>query len=154
MRIFSYIVKTDEFHVKRRSAQRLYNSGIGIVLFVINRVMHHMISPCAHFTPAVEYSYFFNTVWRCAFDILIKSAEFIADALYVINKFRELHCQLQITAVPDPVDRLAQDCSSCSHPVIFCFFYRIAALMERIREEIRQQPALCIFYSLDIADQS
>jgi len=53
--------------------------------------MNHMIAPCAHLTPTVQYCYGLDAVWSRALDVLIQSTEFFTYAFDVINKFRELH---------------------------------------------------------------
>ena len=74
--------------------------------------------------------------------------------LHFPKEFRELKRKFKITAVSDTIDRFSKDCSSCCHPVIFCFFDRISVLVEHIREEVRQQTSFCIFHSFDITDQT
>ena len=153
IRILPDIVKTDELHVERRAAQRLNDPCVGVVLFVVDRVVHHMVPPCAHLAPAVEDCDFFDAVRSRAFDIVIQCPELIAYTLNIVDEFRELHRKLQVTAVSDPVDGLPEDRPSRCHPVDFRFFHRIPALMECIREEIRKEAPLCISDSFDIADQ-
>ena len=42
--IFANIVKTDKGYIKRRAAQCFDNTEVGVILFVIDCVMYHMIS--------------------------------------------------------------------------------------------------------------
>ena len=121
---------------------------------MVDGMVHHVVAPGSHLAPAVQHSHLLNAVRSRPLDIVIQSTEFLAYALHIIDEFRELHCQLQITAVSDPVDGLSKDGSSCRHPVHLGLFHRISAFMEHIREEIRQKPSLCIFYSLNIADKT
>src|SRR5699024_8373350 len=111
-RILPNIVKTDKFHIKGRPAKCFDNPCIGIILFIVNGVMDHMIPPGPHLSPAVKDSHLFDAVWGSAFDVLIQGPELVADLFYIINKLRELHSQFQISSISDPVNRLSQDCSS------------------------------------------
>ena len=113
-----------------------------------------MVPPCAHLAPAVEDCDFFDAVRSRAFDIVIQCPELIAYTLNIVDEFRELHRKLQVTAISDPVDGLPEDRPSRCHPVDLCFFDRISALVEGIREEVRKETSLCIPDSFDIADQS
>ncbi|CCZ27244.1 unknown [[Ruminococcus] torques CAG:61] len=113
-----------------------------------------MASPCSHLAPAVKHCDFLHAVRCRSFYICIKRTELVAYLLYIIKEFRELKRKFKITAVSDTIDRFSKDCSSCCHPVIFCFFDRISVLVEHIREEVRQQTSFCIFHSFDITDQT
>ena len=53
LRILADIIKGDKAHVKRCATQRFHDSGIGIILFVVNCMMNHVIAPCTHLAPAV-----------------------------------------------------------------------------------------------------
>ena len=116
--------------------------------------MHHVTAPCPHFTPAVQHSHPFDAVRRSALDILVQFAEFLADALYIIHELRELQCQLQVAAVANAVNGLAQDGAAGCDPVFFGFFHRVAALMERVREEVRQKASFRVLHSLNVGDQA
>ena len=88
--IIQNILETDKLHIKRSAGKRLYNSRVEIVLFLIKRMMYHMISPGAHLTPAVQYSYFLHTIRNTSLNIVIQRTELICDRFYVINKLREI----------------------------------------------------------------
>ena len=113
-----------------------------------------MVSPGAHFSPAVQNGHTLYTVRCGSLDIVVEHTEFLADFLDILHKIRKFQSQLQITAVSNSLDRAPQDGSSCSHPVYFCLFYRIPALMEGIREKVRQKSSLCIFYMFNITEQT
>src|SRR5699024_1044696 len=147
------IVKTDKFHIKGRPAECFDDPCIGIILFIVNGVMDHMISPGPHLSPAVKDSHLFDAVWRSAFDVLIQGSELVADLFYISNKLRELHGQFQISSISDPVNRLSQDGSSRSYPVHFGLLHRVSSLMEDIREDIGQEPSFAVTHSFDITQQ-
>ena len=111
-----------------------------------------MVAPSAHFAPAIEHGNLFNAIRRCALNVIIKRAEFIANALDIINKFGEFKCQFKIAAVADALNGASEDCTPCRYPVYLCLVNRVAALVENIREEIRQESALGVFNIFDIAE--
>ena len=92
--IFLQIGKTDKLHVKGRAGKGFYHAGIRIILLEINSVMHHMASPRAHLSPAVQHGNLFHTVGYAAFDVIIKLTELIADRFHIVQKFREIQRQL------------------------------------------------------------
>src|SRR5699024_4876618 len=47
-RILPDVVKTDKHHLKRSPAQSFDHTCIGVVLLVIDRMMHHMVPPGTH----------------------------------------------------------------------------------------------------------
>ena len=71
LRIFTDIIKTDKGYIKRCTTQSFDNTKIGVILFVIDCMVYHMISPGAHFAPAVQNCYFFHTVRGCSLNIII-----------------------------------------------------------------------------------
>ena len=152
--IFQDIIKTDERNIKRCAAQSLDDPEIRIILFVINCVMYHVVTPGAHFTPAVQDRYTLHTVRGHTLDVIIECTEFLAYLFDILYKIREFQSKFQVSAVTDPLDRASKDRTSCCYPVYFGFFDRIAALMEGIREKVRKETSLCIFYILDIAEQT
>ena len=113
-----------------------------------------MAAPGAHFAPAVEHGHGLHAVRRGALDVLIELAELVAHALHIVKEFREIARELEVAAVADAVNRAAQDRAAGSHPVDLRLPDRVAMLVERIREEIRQQPALGVLHALDIGDQA
>ena len=117
-------------------------------------MVYHMIAPSTHFAPAVQHSYTFYTIRCGSLDIVIQGPEFPANALHIVNKIRELHSQLQISAVADTVDRLSQNSSSGCYPVHLCLFHRVTALVECIREEVGKKTSLCIIHTFNITDQA
>ena len=152
LRIVLDILKADKLHIKGRTGQHLNDTGIAIVLLVIEGVMHHVTAPSPHFTPTVQHRHSFDTVRRSALDILIQFAELLTDALYIIHELWELQCQLQIAAIADAVDGLAQDSAAGCNPVLLGFPHRVAALMERVREEVRQKASFRVLHALDVRD--
>ncbi len=154
IRILLKILKADKAHVKGSSGERLDNPRIRIVLLEIDGVMHHMAAPCAHLSPAVQHCDLFHTIRHTALNIVIQLPELVADRFHIIHKFREIQRKLQISAIADPVDRLAQDRPPGRNPVNLCLLHRISALMEGVREKVRQKSSLTVGYSLDIADQA
>ena len=116
--------------------------------------MHHVTAPCPHFTPAVQHCHPFDAVRRSALDILVQFAELVADALDIVEELRELAGQLQVASVADAVNGLAQDGAAGCDPVFFGFFHRVAALMERVREEVRQKASFRVLHALNVGDQA
>ena len=94
--------------------------------------MYHMAAPCAHPSPAVQNGHGLEAVGRRALYVLIQLAELMTD-----DEVRELARQLQIAAVADAVDGLSEDGAPRRDPVFLRLAHRVAARMERIREEIR-----------------
>ena len=131
------IIEAEEPHVERRAGKRLNDTRIGIVLFLIERVMYHMAAPCAHLSPAVQNGHGLEAVGRRALYVLIQLSELMTDAFDVVDEVRELARQLQIAAVADAVDGLSEDGAPRRDPVFLRLAHRVAARMERIREEIR-----------------
>lgn len=84
------IVKADKLNIKRCAAESLDNSEVRIILSVIKTVVYHMICPRTHLAPAVKHCDFLYAVRSNALNIIIKSAEFIANALNIINELGEL----------------------------------------------------------------
>ena len=113
-----------------------------------------MAAPGAHFAPAVQHRHGFYAVWRRALDVVVQLAELIAHALHIIDEFRKRTGQLQVSAVADAVDGLAQDGAPRCHPVFLGLPHRVAALVEGVREEVRQKAALGIFHARNIADKA
>ena len=153
IRILLDVVKADETHVKRSSGEGLNDSRIGIILFEIQGMVYHVASPGTHFSPAVQDGDTLDAVGHAAFYVVIELAEFIADGLHIVYKFREIQRQLQVSAVPDPVYGLSQDGAAGSHPVDLGLLHGISAFVEGIREEIGQQAGLRIGNAFDVADQ-
>ena len=153
-RIFADIVKADKGYIKRRATQCFDNTEVGVILFVVDCMMYHMISPGTHLSPAVQNCYLFYAVRCCSLNIVIQSTEFPAHGFDVFYKIRELDCQFQITAVTDSLDWASKDRTPCCYPVDFCFFYRISALMEGIRKEIWQKSSFCVFHMFNITEKA
>ena len=116
--------------------------------------MHHMAAPGAGFAPGIEDRHRFDAVGRGALDIFIQLPELIAHALHVLDEFREVACQLQVTAVTDAVDGLAQDSPAGGDPVLFRLPDRVASLVEGVREEVGQETSLGVRYAGNVRDQA
>ena len=112
-----------------------------------------MAAPAAGFAPAVQNRHSLDAVGGGATGILVQLAELVANALHVVDEFRELQRQFQIAAVADAVHRLAQDSPPRSDPVFLGFLHRVAALVEGIGEEVGQETALGVFHAGDVADE-
>ncbi len=112
IRILPDIVKADKFHIKGGTAQCLDNTGIGIIL-----------------------------LRRGSLYVVVQGPELLADTLHIVDEIRELHSQLQVSAVTDPVDGLSKDSSSSCHPFYLCLLHRVAALVEGIREEVGKKTS-------------
>ena len=154
MRVVLDILKADKLHVKGRTGQHLNDTGIAIVLLVIEGVMHHVTAPSPHFTPTVQHGHSLDTVGCGALDVLVQFAELVADALHVVHELRELQGQFQIAAIADAVDGLAQDSAAGCNPVLLGFPHRVAALVEGVGEEVRQETALGVLHALNVRDQA
>ena len=154
IRILQNIVKTDELHIEGSAGQRFDHAEVGIILFIVQGMMHHMVAPGTHFAPAVQYRNPLHAVRGGSLHVLIQLAELRAYGFHIIHKFRELHGQLQISAIADAVHGLSQDGTSCRHPVDLRLLHRITALVEGIREEIRKKSSFRILHAFNIADQA
>ena len=152
LRIVLDILKADKLHIKRCARQHFDHARIAVILLVVEGMMHHVTAPCPHFTPAVQHSHPFDAVRRSALDILIQFAELLADALHIVHKLRELQCQLQIATIANAVNGRSQDGAAGCDPVLLGFPHRVAALMERVREEVRQKASFRVLHALDVID--
>ena len=152
-RILPNILKGDKLHIKGSAGQRLDDAGIGIVLLLIQGMVHHMAAPGAHSAPAVQHRHSLHAVGSGAPDALIQQPELVAHRLDIVHEIRELQRQLQISAVANAVDGLAQDGSAGGDPVFPGFLHRVAPLVEGIREEIGQEPALGVPDAGDVGNQ-
>ena len=148
------VLKADELHVKGRAGQHFDDPGIAVVLLVVEGVVHHVAAPGPHLAPAVQHGHPLNAVGRGALDVLIQLTELAADALHIVHELRELQGQLQVAAVTDAVNGLAQDGAAGCDPVFLGFFHRVAALMERVREEVRQKASFRVLHALNVGDQA
>ena len=70
MRVVLDILKADKLHIKGRTGQHLNDTGIAIVLLVIEGVMHHVTAPSPHFTPTVQHGHSLDTVGCGVLDVL------------------------------------------------------------------------------------
>ena len=71
LRIFTDVIKADKRYIKRCTAQRFNDSEIRIILFVVDCMVYHMVSPGTHLSPAVQNCYFFHTIRCCSLNIII-----------------------------------------------------------------------------------
>ena len=94
VRIALNIFKADKRHIKGCAAKRLNDAEIGIILPIIQTMVHHMVAPGAHFAPAVEHGHLLYAIGGHALNIVIQGAELVAHGLNVIHKVRELERQL------------------------------------------------------------
>ena len=148
------IVKGDESHIKGGAGQGLDDAGIGIVLLLVQGVVDHVAAPCTHLTPAVQDRHGLDAVGGGALNVLVELPELVADGFHIVDELGELERQLQVAAVADPVDGLAQDGPPGGDPVFLGFLYGIAALVEGVREEIGQETPLGVFDTGDIGNQT
>ena len=145
------VVKADELHVERRAGERLDDAGVAVVLLLIQRVVHHVAAPGAHLAPAVEHRHGLDAVGRRALDVVVQLAELVAHALHIVDELGELAGQLQVAAVADAVDGLAQDGAPGGHPVLLGLPHGVAALVEGVGEEVGQEAALGVLHARDVA---
>ncbi len=85
------------------------HARIAVVLLLVQRMVDHVAAPRALLAPAVQHSHGLDAVGRGALDVLVQLAELVADALDIVEELRELAGQLQVAAVADAVNGLAQD---------------------------------------------
>ena len=100
-------------------------------------MVYHMASPASNFTPAVQHSYFPHAIRNRSLCVLIQLAELVAHILYIIQKFRKIQSQLQISTIADPVNRFSQNGTSCGNPVLLCLLHRVSAVTKSIGEKVR-----------------
>ena len=148
------VLEADEGHVERRAAEYLDHAGVAVVLLLVERVVHHVATPGASLAPAVEHGHALEAHGPAALDILVELAELVAHALHIIKELRELAGQLEVAAVADAVDGLAQDGAAGGEPVVARLAHGIAALVEGVGEEVWQEAALGVFDAGDVADEA
>ena len=113
-----------------------------------------MAAPRALLPPAVQHSHGLDAVGRRALDVLIQLTELVADALDIVEELRELAGQLQVAAVADAVNGLAQDGAAGGDPVLLGLAHRVAALVEGIWEEVGQESSLGVLDAGDVGNQA
>lgn len=84
------VVKADELHIERRTGQCFDDACIAVILLLVQGMVHHVAAPCAGLAPAVQHGNGLAAIGRCALDVRIQLAEFIADAFHIGQKLREL----------------------------------------------------------------
>ena len=70
-RVGLYIVEADELHVEGRAGERLDHAGVGVILLLIQRVVHHVAAPGARAPPGVEHGHGLEAEGGGAADVLI-----------------------------------------------------------------------------------
>ena len=148
------ILKTDKGHVKRCTAERLDHAGVAVVFLLVQGMVHHVAAPGTRLAPAVEHGHTLQTHGPAALDVLVELTELVAHALHIIEELRKLARQLQIAAVADAVDGLAQDGAAGGEPVVSRLAYGVAALVEGIGEEVGQKAAFGVFDARDVTDET
>ena len=104
--------------------------------------------------PAVQHSHGLDAVGRGTLDVFVQLAELVADALNIVEELRELAGQLQVAAVANAVNGLAQDGAACGDPVFLGLAHRVAALVEGIGEEVGQESSLGVLDAGDVGNQA
>ena len=103
--------------------------------------------------PGVEHGHGLEAEGRGAADVHIELAELLADALDVVDELRELAGELEVAAVAYAVYGLAQYGAAGRDPVLLRLADGVAAGMEGVREEIRQEAAFGVLDAGDVAYQ-
>ena len=78
-----------------------------------------MAAPGPHSAPAVQHRHPLDAVGSGALDVVVQLPELVADALDIVDEVGELQRQLEVAAVADPVDGLAQNGPPGGDPVLF-----------------------------------
>ena len=117
-------------------------------------MVNHVAAPRALLPPAVQHSHGLDAVGRGTLDVLVQFAELVADALDIVEELRELAGQLQVAAVADAVNGLAQDGAASGDPVLLGLAHRVAALVEGIGEEVGQEAALGVLDAGNVGNQA
>ena len=116
--------------------------------------MDHVAAPGAGLAPGVEDRHGLDAVGCGALDVLIELSKLVANTLHVVNELRELAGQLQVAAVADAVNGLAENGPASGDPVLLGLPDGVAPLMEGVGEEIGQEPALGVLDAGDITDET
>ncbi len=154
LRVGLDVVKADKLHIKRCAGQRFDHARIAVILLLVQRMVNHVAAPRALLPPAVQHSHGLDAVGRRALDVLIQLTELVADALDIVEELRELAGQLQVAAVADAVNGLAQDGAAGGDPVLLGLAHRVAALVEGIGEEVGQEASLGILDAGNVGNQA
>ena len=152
---FSDIIKGNELHFKRHSAQAFQHSLCGIGFPVPDGMMYLIGHPSSLTAPAIQDCH----LKRCCIGsrplhILMDLTELCDHILYFINKAWPFACKLQITAISNPVQWGSQQCTPCFSPVVPCLSDRVTTFTEHIREKVWQQPSFRIIDTLDIGNHT
>ena len=148
------VVKADKLHVERRTGQRFNHARIAVILLLVQRMVDHVAAPGALLPPAVQHSHGLDAVGRGTLDVFVQFTELVADALDIVEEFRELAGQLEVAAVADAVNGLAQDGAACGDPVLLGFAHRVTTLVEGIGEEVGQEAPLGVLDAGNVGNQA
>ena len=154
IRLLLDVLEADEGYVERRATKRLNHAGVAVILLLIQGMVHHVAAPGACLAPAVEHGHVPQAHGPAALDVLVKLPELVTHTFHIIKELRELAGQLEVAAVADAVDGLAQNGAPGGKPVVARLAHRIAALVEGIGEEVGQKAALGVFDAGNVADQA
>src|SRR5699024_370216 len=103
--------------------------------------------------PGVEHRHTLDAVGSGALDVVVQLPELAADALHIVDEVGELEGQLQVAAVADAVDGLAQDGPPGGYPVLLGLPHRLAPFVEGVGEEVGQKPPFGVLDPGDVRDQ-
>ena len=120
--ILADVVEGDELHIEGRAGQSLNDAGVGVVLLLVQGMVDHVAAPCTHLAPAVQHRNDLDAVGSGALDVLVQFPELVADGLHVVDELGEFQSQLQVAAVADAVDGLAQDGAAGSNADLIVVF--------------------------------
>ena len=145
------LIESQKLHIHRHSAQAFDHSHIGINFPVPQGMMYLVGHPSPDIAPAVQNTHLERSrIGPGSLHILMDLPEFLYHPADLVDKARPLRCQLQITAVSDPIQRGAQNSPSGLEPVVLGLPDGISPFRKHIREEIGQQTSFSVFDSLYI----
>ena len=147
------VVKAQEAHAEGRAGQGFDDPGVGVVLLLVQGVVNHVAAPGTGPAPAVQHRNGLGAVGLGPVDMAVQLPELLAHGFHIINELREFTGQLQVPAVADAVNGLAQDGPPGGNPVLPGLSHRVPSLVESVREEVGQEAPLGVLHPGDVGDE-
>ena len=148
------VIEADEPDVDAHAGQGLQDPVIRVRLLVGQRVRHGERHPRTHPAPRVQNRHVQLTLGRHVVRAVMDVAELVRDVRDGVHELRELRGQGQVAAVAHAGDRGPEDRAAGFAPVVEPLDARVVALIERVREEVRQETALRVFDAGNVRDHA